>query len=150
LITIIPNQRQQESAVVSLQELFTAQDIFTELEFVTFKVRGSERRPLWIHEDDPTLEPERVLQISIQQLFFNEKECFVINLRDITAIQNLSKIKSEAKMVSLYTSTISHEMLIPLKNMIAVSGQIENEFPVGSAARRQTHLVKISSQMLLT
>ena len=44
-----------------------------------------------------------------------------MNFRDITAIQNLSKIKSEAQTVSLYTSTISHEMLIPLKNMIAVS-----------------------------
>ena len=73
-----------------------------------------------------------------------------MNFRDITSIQNLAKIKSEARMFSLYTSTISHEMLVPLKNMIAVGSQIENELPVGSAKRKQTHLVKISSQLLLS
>jgi len=41
-----------------------------------------------------------------------------MNFRDVTEVQNLAKIQSEAKMVSLYTSTISHEMLIPLKNMV--------------------------------
>jgi hypothetical protein len=39
-------------------------------------------------------------------------------------------------MVTLYTSTISHEMLIPLKNMIEVSGFIAEEFPEGSAKRK--------------
>jgi len=47
----------------------------------------------------------------------------------------LAKIQSEAKMVSLYTSTISHEMLIPLKNMIEVSSFIEEEFPEKSSKR---------------
>lgn len=52
-----------------------------------------------------------------------------MNFRDVTESQNLAKIQSEAKMVGLYTSTISHEMLIPLKNMIQASSFIETELP---------------------
>jgi signal transduction histidine kinase len=52
-----------------------------------------------------------------------------MNFKDITEIQNMANLKSEAKMVNLYTSTISHEMLTPLKNMIAATGLMEDEFP---------------------
>jgi signal transduction histidine kinase len=71
-------------------------------------------------------------------------------MRDVTEIHNLAKLKSEAAIFSLYTSTISHEMLTPLKNMIYVSNALEEEFPESSNLKKSARLIKISSQMLLT
>jgi len=61
-------------------------------------------------------------------LIFNEKECYVLNIRDITEIQTSARLRSEATMVGLYNSTISHEMILPLKNIIAVSRSLEEAF----------------------
>jgi hypothetical protein len=52
LIITEKNQRQQDAPIVSLHELFTAQDLFTELEFVTMTVKNSGRRPHWLNADD--------------------------------------------------------------------------------------------------
>ena len=53
-------------------------------------------------------------------------------------------------MVGLYNSTISHEMILPLKNIVAVSSSLEEAFEATSEKGKQIHLVKISGQMLLT
>jgi hypothetical protein len=47
-------------------------------------------------------------------------------------------------MVGLYNSTISHEMILPLKNIIAVSSSLEEAFETSSEKGKQIHLVKIS------
>ena len=53
-------------------------------------------------------------------------------------------------MVGLYNSTISHEMILPLKNIIAVSSSLEETFEATSERGKSIHLVRISGQMLLT
>ena len=75
---------------------------------------------------------ERVLQVTIQQLIFNDRECFVLNIRDITDIEASARLRTEAKMVGLYNSTISHEMILPLKNIVAVSSSLEEAFEATS------------------
>jgi len=47
-------------------------------------------------------------------------------------------------MVGLYNSTISHEMLLPLKNIIAASSALEDVFEATTERGKQIHLVKIS------
>ena len=70
--------------------------------------------------------------VSIQQLIFNDRECFVLNIRDITDIEASARLRTEAKMVGLYNSTISHEMILPLKNIVAVSSSLEEAFEATS------------------
>jgi hypothetical protein len=50
-----------------------------------------------------------------------------MKILDVTESENLEKLKHEARAVNLYTSSISHEMLTPLKNVITVSGFIEQD-----------------------
>lgn len=52
-------------------------------------------------------------------------------------------------MFSLYNSTISHEMLVPLKNMITVSEYMFKGFNLDKVKQNQANLIKISSQLLL-
>lgn len=78
------------------------------------------------------------------QLIFNERECLVFNIRDITEIQASEKLKSEVKILGLYSSTISHEMLLPLKNIIAVSSSLEEEFDADAEVKKSAHIIKIS------
>ena len=96
------------------------------------------------------MENKRVLKLAVYQLIFNEKECLVLNVRDITEIQASEKLKSEVKLLGLYSSTISHEMLLPLKNIIAMSSQLEEEFASEVEVAKSAHIVKISGQLLLS
>ena len=55
-----------------------------------------------------------------------------MNIRDITDIEASARLRTEAKMVGLYNSTISHEMILPLKNIVAVSSSLEEAFEATS------------------
>lgn len=48
------------------------------------------------------------------------------------------------KILGLYSSTISHEMLLPLKNIIAVSSSLEEEFDADAEGKKSAHIIKIS------
>ncbi len=88
--------------------------------------------------------------MAIYHLIFNERECLVLNVRDITDIQVSEKLKSEVKLLGLYSSTISHEMLLPLKNIIAMSSSLEEEFENDDEVAKSAHVIKISGQLLLS
>lgn len=101
-------------------------------------------------KDDFGVDFDRVMLFALTPLIFNEKECFVLKIKDITTIENLAKIKSESKMMNLYNSTINHEMLIPLRNVIQVSENLEKEFQNKEDHKSQLRLIKTSSQMMLS
>ena len=60
----------------------------------------------------------KTLQVNFQQLIYNSKQCIVLTLRDISDINNYVKVSAENKMLSLLTSSVTHEMITPLKCVI--------------------------------
>jgi signal transduction histidine kinase len=58
---------------------------------------------------------EKIVQISLQKLIFNDEECSIIMIRDITALKRLTKVENKNKATSLMTASVSHELLTPLK-----------------------------------
>jgi len=42
----------------------------------------------------------------------------VLTIRDISKIDEIAKLQAENKMVNMYTSSVTHEMLTPLKCII--------------------------------
>jgi hypothetical protein len=60
----------------------------------------------------------KTLQVNFQQLIYNSKQCIVLTLRDISEINNYAKVSAENKMLSLLTSSVTHEMITPLKCVI--------------------------------
>jgi hypothetical protein len=49
---------------------------------------------------------------------FNTKQCTVLTIRDISDIDKYAKVSAENKMLSLHTSSVTHEMITPLKCII--------------------------------
>jgi signal transduction histidine kinase len=55
------------------------------------------------------------VQISFQSLFFNNEECRILRIRDITANKKLQKAQRENKMLSFLQTSVSHELVTPIK-----------------------------------
>lgn len=51
-----------------------------------------------------------------------------MTLRDISKIQQLTQLKSENEMLGLLSSSVSHEMLTPLKCIISVAYRVKGLF----------------------
>jgi hypothetical protein len=66
----------------------------------------------------------RTLQCNFQNLIFDDKQCKVLSIRDITEINNYAKVQAENRMLSLHTSSVSHEMITPLKCIVKLGRDI--------------------------
>lgn len=48
-------------------------------------------------------------------MIFNEEECIILMIRDITAFKKLNKAENKNRVTGLLTASVSHELLTPLK-----------------------------------
>jgi len=48
----------------------------------------------------------------------------VLTIRDISELDKVAKLEADNKMVTLYTSSITHELLAPLKCIIELGNTI--------------------------
>lgn len=78
--------------------------------------------------NDKGNEKQRTIEFSKQFLLYNSQDCEVMTLRDISKIQQLTQLKSENEMLGLLTSSVSHEMLTPLKCIISVGYRVRGLF----------------------
>ena len=90
----------------------------------------------------------RSVQISIQSLMFNSKQCQVLTCRDITQIKQNVKLSSDNKMLSLMSSAVSHEMITPIKCMISMTGELKNKI-TDKTQLYNVKLIETTSKMLL-
>ena len=60
----------------------------------------------------------KTLQLKYQDIIFNNKQCKVLTIRDITEIKRFAKVSADNKMLSLLNSSVTHEMITPLKCVI--------------------------------
>lgn len=61
-------------------------------------------------------------------MIFDNKQCKVLVLRDVTPIRQNVKLQSGYKMLSMVQSSISHEMLTPIKCIMFMTEQLKNKF----------------------
>lgn len=66
----------------------------------------------------------RYILLNLQTLYFNDKECFILTMRDVTAIRDLEESEKKNFFVNLVTSSVSHELMTPLKCIMAFSTEI--------------------------
>ena len=65
-------------------------------------------------------------KISAQNMFFDSKQCVMLTFRNITQIQEDALRVADSKMVNLM-SAVSHEMITPIKCIIALTEHIKTE-----------------------
>lgn len=53
-----------------------------------------------------------------QTMIFDSKECWILTVRDISKIKQIAKLSAENDTLSLLTSSVSHELITPIKCII--------------------------------
>jgi hypothetical protein len=51
-------------------------------------------------------------------MIYNGKQCRLVLMRDVSKIKEAAKLSAKLKMVSLISSSVSHEMLVPLRCIV--------------------------------
>ena len=81
-------------------------------------------------------------------MVFNNIDCAVINLTDMTSYLSLERQKEKLRLIKLLNTTIHHEMVAPLKAQMDISNCIlENS--TDQKNRQMAKTINVSSQMLL-
>ena len=67
------------------------------------------------------------MEILVQNLIFNNKNCRMVSIRDVSKIQENEKLLANNKMLSLMSSCVSHEMITPMRCIIHIMNSLESK-----------------------
>jgi K+-sensing histidine kinase KdpD len=90
------------------------------------------------------------VQISFQSMFFNNEECKVIRIRDITVHKQLQKAQSENKMLSFLQASVSHELVTPIKCIGSFAQELVYALLSNSNLKYKAELIHSTSKILLS
>lgn len=60
----------------------------------------------------------KFVEFKLQEIFYDKRDCMLLQFRDMSEIHNNIKLESDNKMLQLMSSSVSHEMLTPIKCII--------------------------------
>jgi signal transduction histidine kinase len=66
----------------------------------------------------------RILLITRNAFIFNNKECFILSINDLTSLKQVSTLKTQNNLLNLLAANVSHEMMTPLNCIIYFSDQL--------------------------
>lgn len=102
---------------------------------------------------DSGVDQIKVVQITRTELIYNGKECFVVKIRDISEIREKAKLSAENKMLSLMASSVSHEMITPMRCIVHLAGGLEKKLKdrIGEdeSIGKEIDLITKTAQLLL-
>jgi len=61
-----------------------------------------------------------IVQASVRKLVFNDKECCIVILKNLTSAFRFRKASDQKENMEMLTTTVSHEMRLPLKSVITM------------------------------
>ena len=94
-------------------------------------------------------EEYRIINLTLTSLLFNHEECRVLTFRDVTEVKKAAKIQEANKILSMLTSTVTHELLTPLKCMISFAASILKELK-HSPKKHEAELIFTTAKLLLS
>jgi L-cysteine desulfidase len=65
-----------------------------------------------------------VLTVSCNQLIYNYHQCHIFKFNDITHVHQLAKLEYQAWRTQLRESSVNHELVTPLRQVIKLSGEM--------------------------
>jgi K+-sensing histidine kinase KdpD len=85
----------------------------------------------------------------LTNLIFNKEECKVATFRDVTELKNIAKMQADNKLLQLLTSSVTHEMVTPLKCIVNFSESLVKELRK-SPKKYEAELIVTTSKLLLS
>ena len=90
----------------------------------------------------------RIFHLTLTNLMYNKEECQVATFRDVTNIKKLARIEADNKLLQLLSSSVTHEMVTPLKCIINFSESLIKELR-NSPKKIEAELILTTSKLLL-
>lgn len=60
----------------------------------------------------------------MQNLLYRNDDCVVLICRDVSQIRKISKLASDNKMLQVYNSSVTHELITPLRALIEIASNV--------------------------
>ena len=101
------------------------------------------------NSSDKNSQNDKIVQISLQKLIFNDEECNILRIRDITAFKRLTKVENNNRATGLMSASVSHELLTPLK-CISSFGKELMTFITNSKIRYKAELIVSTTDLVIS
>ena len=82
-------------------------------------------------------------------LFFNEKECQVLNFTEITAYKRLEQERETNKLLKTLNASVHHEMLTPLKANVEMAERLYRCLHSFPHEKKLAQTISYTSRLLL-
>jgi K+-sensing histidine kinase KdpD len=93
----------------------------------------------------------RTVEVSYQLLTFEHvSDCHMLTVRDISHIERLEKQKELLQVMDLVTSSVTHDMLTPLKSVSCLSKRLSQKLIYESQSQKDSALIYSTTQLLLS
>ena len=92
---------------------------------------------------------ERSIQVQKQTLFFNNTQCEVLTLKDVSYILKLLKLSTQLGLVKLMTASVTHELVTPLKCIIQFGESVMSQCKKDRKLYEQCKLIVDTAFLLL-
>ena len=80
---------------------------------------------------------------------FEDKECQIINITDLTAYTKLKKEEDTNRLLKTLNTSVHHEMVTPVKTMIEISERLVKKLAKFPQEKRMVETMLLSSQFIM-
>lgn len=97
----------------------------------------------------PEAKDPRFFELQLNNFTVNKQQYRVATFHDVTEGLLLARAEHKSKMVELLSSSVSHEMLTPLKCIASFANSLQKELR-HNAKRKDAELIYVTSKLLLS
>ena len=88
---------------------------------------------------------KKTIIVKRMDFMFQEKECQIINITDLTAYIKLQKEEDTNRLLKTLNASVHHEMLAPVKTMIEISQRLIKKLSSFPQEKKMVETMLLSS-----
>ena len=92
----------------------------------------------------------RYLELHMKNITYEQQEFRVATFHDVTERKKIVEVESNNRIVSLLSSSVSHEMVTPLKCIISFATSLKSDLKHLKQPKKQAELIYVTAKLLLS
>jgi K+-sensing histidine kinase KdpD len=92
----------------------------------------------------------RYLELQMKNITYEQQEFRVATFHDVTERKKIVEVESNNRIVSLLSSSVSHEMVTPLKCIISFATSLKSDLKHLKRPKKQAELIYVTAKLLLS
>ena len=98
---------------------------------------------------DDDSQAQKTIIVKRMDFMFQEKECQIINITDLTAYIKLQKEENTTRLLKTLNASVHHELLTPVKTMIEISQRLIKKMSKYPQEKKMVKTLLLSSQFIM-